>query len=85
MKQAYYLGFKKVALTTIFSLLSVFRFFFRNQTNFGSMANGNTSENTEWEELTENYSRLMNELEIEGCVISGKAEQECRATAPILA
>ncbi len=80
-----YFGLKKFGITFAFSLLGVFRYFFRPGFGLRIYNNGLYSEEDEWKEFNDRYHQAIEEIQLDECIDGGKTEQFCRTLHPIAA
>jgi hypothetical protein len=78
-------GLKKIGLTIAFSILGVFRFFFRPIITLGSTSYYNNYYEDRWGDFNDQYRRAMEEIDVDACVDRGNTEQYCRSSVGVAA
>ena len=84
MSQKVY-GLKKIGLTIAFSVLGVFRFFFRPVITPGSTSYYENSYENRWGDFNDQYRRAMEEIDVDACVDKGNTEKYCRSSVGVAA
>lgn len=78
-------GLKKIGLTIAFSILGVFRFFFRPIFAPGNISYYDNSYEDQWSEFNEQYRRGIEEIDVDACVDKGNTEKYCRSSVGVAA
>jgi hypothetical protein len=78
------IGFKKVGITLLFSLFSVFHQFFGRWGAFSFYNPLYGTVDQEWQDISQEYEKRIRNLDIQACVESGKLYQVCETQIPAL-
>ena len=78
-------GLKKFGITIGYSILGVFRFFFRPISAWGTFVINSESNEDSWTDFNEHYRKSLEEIDVEECLDNGNTEQVCRSRVSIAA